>query len=94
MLDRDNQGGGGLDQMADATPTPDLELLLADELRLRLGQLPDSIRPIALLKLDGYSNQEIAERQSCSLATIERRLKMIREIWSDSSESTSTRTSQ
>jgi DNA-directed RNA polymerase specialized sigma24 family protein len=42
----------------------------------------DELRMIALCKMEGYSNEEIAGRLECSLATVERRLNLIRKIWS------------
>lgn len=78
----DTTGRAGLDGLPAAAPTPLLELIVADECRRLLELLKPELRQIALLKLDGYSNQEIADRQACSLATVERRLKLIREIWS------------
>ena len=42
---------------------------------LGVGQL----REIAVAKLEGFSNAEIAERSECSERTIERRLHLIRE---------------
>lgn len=53
----------------------------------RLMQLSDdSYRKIALLKLDQYTNQEIADRLNSTLRTIERKLKKIRETWSEKNE--------
>ena len=39
------------------------------------------LRKIAVAKMEGYSNQEIAKRLDCALRTVERRLKLIREEW-------------
>ncbi|MEL7496122.1 MAG: ECF-type sigma factor [Planctomycetota bacterium] len=47
----------------------------------------DSLKKVARAKAQGYTNQEIAERLSCSLSTVERKLRLIREIWSRESES-------
>lgn len=71
----------GMAQLPDTAPTPLLEAMVADECRRLLGLLKPELQQIALLKLDGYSNQEIAKCQACSVATVERRLKLIREIW-------------
>lgn len=47
-----------------------------------LSKLDDSqLRQIAIDKLYGYTNQEIARKQACSLATVERRLRLIRARW-------------
>jgi RNA polymerase sigma factor (sigma-70 family) len=41
---------------------------------------PD-LREIAALKLEGYTDSEIAERLSCSRRTVQRRMTMIRRQW-------------
>ena len=46
-----------------------------------LGRLRDpALRRVAVWKLEGYTNAEIAERQGCSLPTVERRLAIIRRL--------------
>jgi RNA polymerase sigma factor (sigma-70 family) len=44
-------------------------------------RLDDDMRQVVCLKLDGLSNDEIAQRLNRSLATIERRLKLLRDEW-------------
>jgi DNA-directed RNA polymerase specialized sigma24 family protein len=64
-------------------PTPDFAAEVAEECRRLLGLLgEDELRSIAVCKMEGYANEEIAGRLGCSLATVERRLKLIRKIWS------------
>jgi DNA-directed RNA polymerase specialized sigma24 family protein len=56
---------------------------VAEEFELLLAQLTEpGWRDVALLKLDGWNNREIAGQLGCSLRTVERRLEAIREIWS------------
>lgn len=64
------------------TPTPELAAIMAEECQRLLGQLtqPD-LRNLAIAKMEGYTNQEIAERLDCSLRTVERRLHLIRKKW-------------
>jgi DNA-directed RNA polymerase specialized sigma24 family protein len=46
-----------------------------------LGRLGDAdLKAIAVSRLEGYSNAEIADRMSCSVVTIQRRLRLIRTI--------------
>ncbi len=72
--------GGPLAQVRDTEPTPELAAQVADEVEHLLAQLPDSqLRAIALDKLEGYTNAEIAVRQQCAEVTVERRLRRIRE---------------
>lgn len=57
-----------------------------EEFRLRLQELTDSkLREVALAKLSGFSNQEIADNLECSLRSVERKLALIRRKWMDSS---------
>ena len=46
-----------------------------------LDRLTDELKEIALLRLLGYRNSEIAERCNCSERSIERKLAEIRELW-------------
>jgi RNA polymerase sigma factor (sigma-70 family) len=62
--------------------TADCAAMVADEVQRLLQMLPEEdLRTIAVAKMDGYTNQEIAERLGCAERTIERRLKYIRAIW-------------
>jgi hypothetical protein len=31
--------------------------------------------------MEGYSNEEVAQRRGCSLATVERKRRVIRSLW-------------
>src|SRR5262249_43550979 len=42
---------------------------------------PQGAPKVALLKLEGYSNEEIARSLDCSLRTVERKLEVIRKRW-------------
>src|SRR5687767_6564946 len=62
------------------TPSPEFAAMMAEELRDLLEFLEDGeFRAIALGKMEGYSNEELADRLDCSVRTIERRLNLIRE---------------
>jgi DNA-directed RNA polymerase specialized sigma24 family protein len=72
----------GLDQVADGEPTPAFVALMADQCRHLLQSLDDpELRDIALRRLDGYTNAEIAAQRRCSLSRIERKLRLIRKTW-------------
>ena len=65
-------------------PTPAFAVEVADACRELLARLPDdSLRDIALLKLEGYTNDEIAARLERSRATVERKLAYIRRTWEE-----------
>lgn len=80
-------GGAGvaasaLEVLAGSEPTPELAALMADEFRRLLDRLPDAdLKALAVWKMEGYSNEEIAARWGCVPRTVERRLKVIRSLW-------------
>jgi RNA polymerase sigma factor (sigma-70 family) len=82
---RQKRKSSGVDLPNAAAPDaadPALEALLADELRARMDTLPDDeARAVARLKLDGYSNEEVADRLGCTVRTVGRRLVLIRNLW-------------
>jgi DNA-directed RNA polymerase specialized sigma24 family protein len=45
--------------------------------------LDDGLRQIAVLKLEGRTNEEIASRIDRSPTTVERRLRLIRDMWKE-----------
>ena len=76
-------GSDGLAQIEAADPTPDLAAQLAEELQRLLDRLgSDELRAIAVWKLEGYSNAEVAGRLGCAAVSVERRLRLIRQILS------------
>lgn len=73
---------GGINLIADDLPTSDLAAEFVEELDFRLRAFTnDDYRQIAILKLQGYRNREIAEQIKSSLRTVERCLQHIREKW-------------
>ena len=42
----------------------------------------DEVKQVALLKVEGYTNEEIAEMLDCTRRTVQRRLDFIRSVWS------------
>jgi RNA polymerase sigma factor (sigma-70 family) len=63
-------------------PTPEEAAEVADECRRLLEALPQpELRQIALWKVEGYTNEEIAAQLDCVPRTIERKLSRIRLLW-------------
>ena len=79
----------GLDGLDGLEPTPQLLLELNEELQLLLSKLPNAaMRTLANLKMQGFSNLEIAGQLGVSERTIERKLAIIRECWKSEDSST------
>lgn len=62
--------------------SPELTAQLAEEYERLLGQLTPDLVELAVMKMDGYTNEEIAERWGKAERTVERKLQLIRQIWS------------
>jgi DNA-directed RNA polymerase specialized sigma24 family protein len=77
-----DQAQAGIDQVMGREPTPELAAMVAEQCEYLLGCLEDeTLRRIALLKLEGYSNEEIASQLDCAPRTVERKLARIRDLW-------------
>ena len=64
----------------DSDPAAFVELEATCQEMLR--RLPDdSYRKIALMRMAGYSNQEMSVELKCTPRTIERKLVAIRKVW-------------
>jgi RNA polymerase sigma factor (sigma-70 family) len=71
-----------IEQMEASGPTPEEAAVLNEALALRLQALPEmELRQIALRKLEGWSNREIADWKGCTERTVERKLERIRARW-------------
>jgi DNA-directed RNA polymerase specialized sigma24 family protein len=72
----------GLAQVVGNEPTPAFAAEVAEECRRLFDQLEDpGLRVLALLKMEGYTNEEVARHLDCALSTVERRLRLIRGAW-------------
>jgi RNA polymerase sigma factor (sigma-70 family) len=71
-------------QPADPHLSPDLEVAAGEQVERLLALLKDKqLIAIAVMKWDGYSNEEIAKLLGCSARTIQRKIRLIRTIWSE-----------
>jgi DNA-directed RNA polymerase specialized sigma24 family protein len=83
---RENQHRGP--ELADSDgvardPSPELVALVKDQLQRLMNMLNDQqLQTIALSKMEGYTNEQIGEQLGRSVATVERKLQLIRRIWS------------
>ena len=76
-----------LDQALGREPTLEMAALMAAECQQLLGLLSDAeLRTLALLKMEGYTNEEIASRLGCARVTVQRMLNLIRQTWQQESD--------
>jgi DNA-directed RNA polymerase specialized sigma24 family protein len=74
--------GWAFEQMADSAPSPAEAVIFNEALQRRLESLESGkLVKIALWRLEGYSNREIADRKNCTERSIERKFERIRHKW-------------
>jgi len=78
------EGEAGLEQLASHEPTPEMAAQVAEECRRLLQLLGDAtLRSVAVWKMEGYTNAEIAVKLGCVPVTVERKLQLIRGLWAE-----------
>ncbi len=81
-----NTGSGenspGADQFASDTQTPEFQAIVTENFQELLDLLDEDEAKIALLRFDGFVNQEIAAELGVSQRTVVRAVKSIRDKWS------------
>ena len=92
---RKSRGGGrvlslqdlealGADQILGTEPSPELAAQMTEECQRLLARLGDeTLRAVALWKMEGYTNIEIAAKLGCVEQTVERKLRAVRQVWSN-----------
>jgi DNA-directed RNA polymerase specialized sigma24 family protein len=87
---RKKRGGGAapeeviLEEVVDREPTPEFAAQVADECRRLLVLLnDDDLEKVAVAKMEGYSNAEIAQRLGCAPRSVGRKLQVIRTLWEE-----------
>jgi DNA-directed RNA polymerase specialized sigma24 family protein len=71
-----------LEQALSREPTPELAAQMAEEYRDLLRRLGDSeLEAIALLRMEGYCVDEIAQKLGYVARSIKRKLQLIRSLW-------------
>jgi RNA polymerase sigma factor (sigma-70 family) len=81
--DGGSNAGFRLDQMIGNEPTPDFLAMLNEQHLRLLSLLPsDSLRQVAVARIEGYAVAEIAAKLGISIRAVERKLQIIRSKWS------------
>ena len=70
--------------IAGSDPSPDFALRLAEAIQILVHSLGDqTLQTIAQRKLEGYSNEDIANELNVSTRTVVRKLARIRQEWDE-----------
>lgn len=73
----------GLQNFPSVEPTPAELVEFTNQCEKLFDILDDDVlRAIAILRVEGYAVEEIAARVGCARRSVERRLNLIRTIWS------------
>lgn len=79
---RSDGQSAGLDGFAELQHTPDVLVMMSEEIDRLLAALPDDVfREIARMKMLGHSTQEIGEAVELTTRSITRKLTIIRDTW-------------
>ena len=94
FIDKRGQASrGGIGQVTGDAAAPDLRVELAEACDSLLNDLADDqLRQIAVMRMDGYLVDEIADKMELSKRAVERRLQLIRRTWAEAAESASDET--
>lgn len=69
-------------QLAAGEPTPEFLAEFSETFERLFGILEtDDLKQVAMHRIEGFDDSEIAKRLECSRSTVQRRLAMIRKIW-------------
>ncbi len=78
----ESQRNAGINQVLGTEPTPEFVVRMNEQCDDLLNKLHDgSLKTIALMKLESYTNQEIADELGYNPRTIEKKLVRIRQKW-------------
>lgn len=74
----------GFQNLIGDEPTPEFAALVAESMDRRLKQLADPVlQRVALRRMEGFENAEIARELKVAERTVERKLALIRKIWTE-----------
>lgn len=81
------RGDSALEDVVGTEPDPQMAAMVVEEFQAWLNRLDDAeLRRIAVRKMEGYTNAEIAKEFNYNLRSIERKLAVIRNVWREANE--------
>lgn len=79
----EDSAAAGLDGLLGPEPTPDMLRQIAEEHDRLMSRLDETLRKIAVWKLENRNNQEIGTLLGVTSRSVRRKLERIREIWNE-----------
>ena len=80
-ISRPINDGAVFQELLSREPLPETIVVMKEECDRLLALLDDDLRQLVQVKLAGYNNTECAEKLGCARVTVQRMLKLIRQIW-------------
>jgi hypothetical protein len=75
-------GPDGVEQFVAVEPRPKFAAMVVEEFQRRLdGLANEALRRVALWRMEGDSEDDIAERLGCAGRSVRRKLGLIRKAW-------------
>ena len=82
--EQSGQERAAVDQIVGREPSPEFVTQLVEEWDRLLARLDDpTLTDVAVCRMEGYTNGEIARRLNVTERTIERKLRLIRAVWEE-----------
>ena len=79
-------GKSGFDHQRGSDPTPELAAMMSESCEQLLDRLGDeTLQAVAVYKLQGFTHREIGHKIGRAEETVNRKVRRIREIWSEES---------
>ena len=81
-LESSSSGWDALHQVVSREPSPEFAVEVAEQYETLIRSLGnDELTQLAIWKMEGFTNEEIADKIGKSPRTVERKLNLIRKIW-------------
>jgi DNA-directed RNA polymerase specialized sigma24 family protein len=81
LLNPADKSDAALAQIIGSEPTPEFAAGVAEQVQRLLACLNPELRSVAVWKMEGYTNEEIAAKLGVVVRSVERKLRLIRKTW-------------
>ena len=79
-----DDGNAFLNDLVSREPPADVALIMEEECQRLLSRLQQrDVQLVALLKVEGYTDKEVAGFLGCTRRSVQRRLALIRDLWAE-----------